>query len=102
MRFETSVETTTDVRVTFDEGEHPEVTKSFTAKVLRLDSIRLHYVLRADGRVDERIYGVGRRVLKDGSLGGHDSLGQFGISVRDLPEVLRDAYEAARVRVEAR
>jgi hypothetical protein len=92
--------TTTTVRVNFDEGEKPDVTKSFTSKVIRLDSIRLRVTRESNGHVDERIYGTGHRVLQGGRLGASDSLGQFGISVRELPEQLLAAYQAARAAIE--
>ena len=103
MRFETTVETATTVVVFFDEAERPEITKPFApSKRIRLESIRLRYVVEADGRTDQRVYGYGQRVLSGGRLGARESLGEFGMDPRRLPESLREAYQAALFRVEAR
>lgn len=100
MKFTTSVQTTTTVVVTFDDGEQPEIVKPFApSKRIRLYSIRLRHVREADGRVNERVFGVGHRVLKDGGNGAAESIGEFGVDPKYLPEVLREPYRLALERV---
>lgn len=100
MEFTRKVTTETTVVVTLNDDEQVEVVKGFTSKRVRIEQIRVVVTRSTDGWHDERVYGLGHRVLLSGDLGATETLGEFGIKPKDLHPALRPAYEAARARID--
>lgn len=91
MKFAKDRRVITTITVTFEDAIAPEVTKPYTSKVIRLEEMRVVI----ESGVSARVYGSGHRVLSGGRLGVRENLGQFGMSLSDLPAPLREVYRQA-------